>query len=109
MGTSSQHRDVDRIGRIKDALARSNMDALVCALPTNVLLLSGYWPVIGTALAVITKTGFVHVLAPEDEEELARTSWANVVETFSLGSLAEITTTIDALRPSLTPILKDLG
>lgn len=109
MVSSSQQRDVERIERIKHALARSNMDALVCALPTNVLLLSGYWPVIGTALAVITKSGFVHVLAPEDEKELARSSWANIVETFSSGSLAEMTTTVDAVRPSLTTILKDLG
>ncbi len=57
-------RDVERIKRIADALEQSHMDALVCALPINVLLLSGYWPVIGTAVAIITQGGFVHVLAP---------------------------------------------
>jgi Xaa-Pro aminopeptidase len=99
-------RDVERIEHIKDALEQSNMDALVCALPTNVLLLSGYWPVIGTTIAVITRTGFVHVLAPDDEEELARTGRADVVETFSLGSLERITTAVDVLRAPLTKILK---
>ena len=89
------HRDIDRVEHIKHALAQSNIDALVCALPTNVLLLSGYWPVIGTSIAVFTKTGFVHVLAPEDEEELARAGWADVVETFSFGSLTEIKTAIE--------------
>jgi len=109
MGNSSGQRDVARIKLIRDALEQSKMDALVCALPANVLLLSGYWPVIGTAIAVITKTGFVHVLAPEDEAELARTSWADVVETFSLGSLEEITTADAVLRAPLTRILKDIG
>jgi Xaa-Pro aminopeptidase len=109
MGSSSGQRDVDRIELMRDALERSKMDALVCALPTNVLLLSGYWPVIGTAIAVMTKTGFVHVLAPEDEEELARTGWADVVETFSLGSLEELTTAAAVLRAPLTRILKDIG
>ena len=100
------HRDIDRIEHIKHALEQSNIDALVCALPTNVLLLSGYWPVIGTSIAVFTKTGFVHVLAPEDEEELARAGWADVVETFSFGSLTEIKTAIEVLRAPLTKILK---
>jgi Xaa-Pro aminopeptidase len=104
-----KHRDDTRIARIVRALEQSNMDALVCTLPTNVLLISGYWPVIGTTIAVITKSGFVHVLAPEDEEELARTSWANVVETFSLGSLERLTTAVDVLRAPLTTILKDIG
>src|SRR5690349_1558717 len=109
MGSSSGQRDVDRIELLRDALERSNMDALVCALPTNVLLLSGYWPVIGTAIAVITKTGFVHVLAPADEAELARASWADVVETFSLGSLEQLTTAVDVLRVPLMTILQTIG
>src|ERR1051325_5354944 len=109
MGNSSGQRDVDRIELMTNALEQSKLDALVCALPTNVLLLSGYWPVIGTAIAVITKTGFVYVLAPEDEAELARAGWADVVETFSLGSLEEITTAVDVLRAPLTTMLKDIA
>ena len=102
-------RDAERIKRITDALEQSNMDALVCALPTNVLLISGYWPVIGTSVAVITRNGFVHVLAPDDEAELTRGSWADVVETFSFGSLEKLTTVIDVLREPLTTIVRDLG
>src|ERR1051325_6430218 len=109
MGNSSGQRDVDRIELMTNALEQSKLDALVCALPTNVLLLSGYWPVIGTAIAVITKKGFVHVLAPEDEAELARAGGADVVETFSLGSLEEIKTAVDVLRAPLTRILRDIG
>lgn len=79
---------------------------LVCALSTNVLLLSGYWPVIGTAIAVITRSGFVCILAPEDEEDLAQRGWADAVQTFSPGSLDEIGTIEDAVRAPLTDILK---
>lgn len=102
-------RDTDRINRVREALERSNLDALVCALPANVLLISGYWPVIGTSIAVITSTGLVHVLAPDDEAELARGSWADVVETFAMGSLEKLTTAIDVLRAPLTTIVRDLG
>lgn len=102
-------RDADRINRITNALAQSNIDALVCALPANVLLISGYWPVIGTSIAVITRTGFVHVLAPDDEAELARGSWADVVQTFSFGSLDEIKTAIDVLRAPLANVVREIG
>src|SRR5690242_10036417 len=95
--------------RICEALERSRIDALVCALPTNVLLVSGYWPVIGTSIAVIARNGFVHLLAPEDEADLAQESWADVVETFSIGSLEEMKTAIEVLKAPLTRILQELG
>src|ERR1043165_9525122 len=109
MNRGTQQRDTERIRRITGALERANMDALVCALPANVLLVSGYWPVIGTSIAVITRSGFVHVLAPDDEAELARGSWADLVETFSMGSLKELTTAMDVLRGALTTVVRDLG
>ena len=109
MDKGQRQRDVERIARLTDALERSNLDALVCTIPTNVLLICGYWPVIGTSLAVVTRHGSVHLLAPDDEAELAHDSWADVVETFSLGSLAELTTAVDVLRAPLTTIVKDLG
>jgi Xaa-Pro aminopeptidase len=109
MTKDSQQRDADRINRIREALDRSNIDALVCALPTNVLLVSGYWPVIGTSIAVITRNGFIHLLAPDDEAELARESGADVVETFSMGSLAEMKTALDVFRAPLTKIVQDIA
>jgi Xaa-Pro aminopeptidase len=109
MTKGSQQRDAERINRICEALERANMDALVCALPTNVLLVSGYWPVVGTSVAVITRNGVIHVLAPDDEAELVRGSWADVVETLSFGSLDEIKYAVDVLRAPLTTVVKDLG
>lgn len=101
-------KDQDRINLITNALEQSNMDALVCALPTNVLLISGYWPVVGTSIAVITRNGFVHLLAPDDEAELARASGADVIETLSFGSTEEIKTATEVLRAPLTKILKEI-
>jgi Xaa-Pro aminopeptidase len=64
-------RGAERVARIEDALQDARLDALVCTLPANVLLLSGYWPVVGSAVAVATRDGPIAVLAPEDEQELA--------------------------------------
>src|ERR1044071_8015729 len=102
-------RDVERIKFVTQALEQSKMDAMVCALPSNVLMLSGYWPVLGTAIAIVSRTGHVHVLTPDDEEDLARSSWADVVETFSLGSLDELKTVVEMLRAPLRATLTTIG
>jgi hypothetical protein len=41
-------RDKDRMASIRDGLRQNDLDGLVAALPANVLLVSGYWPVVGT-------------------------------------------------------------
>ncbi len=52
-------RDEERGRRIRDALEGLGLEAVVCSLPENVLLLSGYWPVVGDAIAVATREGQV--------------------------------------------------
>lgn len=101
--------DAARIERVAGALAEVGMDALVCALPVNVLLLSGYWPVVGTSVAVATREGTIRVLAPEDEEGLAARGRADEVRTFSPGSLTESMGASEAVRAPLRETLKSLG
>ncbi len=101
-------RGAKRRQRIAEALRAADLDALLCALPTNVLLLSGYWPVVGSALALATRDGRVAVLAPEDERELAERGWAEV-RTFQPGSLQHLTPLVDAVREPLADLARSLG
>ena len=101
--------DAERTERIKSALTAAGMDAVVCALPTNVLLLSGYWPVVGTSICIATGKGSVHVIAPGDEKELAKRGRADEVRTFSPGSLSELSSAADAVCAPLCETLKALG
>jgi len=101
--------DAARIERVAGALAEVGMDALVCALPANVLLLSGYWPVVGTSVAVATREGTIRVLAPEDEKELAARGYADEARTFSPGSLTELIGASEAVRAPLRESLKSMG
>ena len=66
--------DRERQDRIISKLCSSNLDGLLCSLPTQVLLVSGYWPVMGASVAIFTRDGDVHLLIPEDEEEIASQS-----------------------------------
>ena len=102
-------RDEARVGRVRRALSEARVDAVVCALPANVLLLSGYWPVIGTACAIVTRDGAVAVIAPSDERALAVRGWASTFLTFQAGSLRELTTVVEAIRAPLAEAGHALG
>ncbi|HLH39733.1 MAG TPA: Xaa-Pro peptidase family protein [Bryobacteraceae bacterium] len=94
-------RDTERISRIARALKAANLDALVCTLGSNVLLVSGYWPVLGNAIAMCTREGAVAVVAPEDEMEFAERSWADHIFAFAPGSLEKLTNTLDSVPDAL--------
>jgi Xaa-Pro aminopeptidase len=85
------------------------MDMIVCTHPSNVLLVSGYWPVIGNAIAVAARDGAIGVLAPADEAALAAEGWADISATFEPGSLRAITNTIAAVRRPLAALMTALG
>ena len=102
-------RDQERIDRIQRAILENNWDALVCTLASNVLLLSGYWPVIGSAVAIFTREGAVIVLAPEDEKELAEQGWADEVRTFEGGSLKNLKTISESVSDALSEMKGRLG
>ena len=77
---------------IRRALERTNWDLLVCSMPSNVLLLSGYWPAAGYSLAIATRDGRIVLVVPEDEDDLAERSWADEVATYCPASLDRVMT-----------------
>ncbi len=101
-------RDHERITRIRAALREKALDALVCALPHNVLLLSGYWPVVGLSLAVVTREGQVVVIAPEDEKEFALHGWGDEIRTFAAASLDHLATGVERASKPLAQVARDL-
>ena len=65
-------KDPQRRDMILQALQESRLEALASFSPTEVLLLTGYWPVMGMSLAICTRKGEVCAIVPEDELELAK-------------------------------------
>lgn len=96
----------ERVDRIRNALRENQWDLVVCALPMNVLLLSGYWPVVGAGVAIVSSDGRISLLVPEDEEDLARRGWADEIRTFRPGSLDELVTTAEAIRTPLRKLVE---
>ncbi len=98
----------ERIARIQDALKSVDLDAIICTLPSNVLMISGYWPVIGSGMAIATREGEVAVLAPDDELQFAEHGWATRIDTFNPGGLDTITTPALAASDPLRKLVHDL-
>lgn len=97
-----------RIKLIQEALRKAPVDALVCSFPSDVLMLTGYWPVIGTTVAIATAGGRVIAVAPDDEAELALGGWAEV-RTFAPSSLDKLTRPSEAVVDPLAKALRDAG
>lgn len=99
----------DRVAAIRAALADARLEALVCTLPENVLLLSGYWPVVGTSIAIATERGNISLLVPKDEHDLAAHGWATTVREYAPGSMTELLSPAEAARSPLTDVLHQAG
>lgn len=99
---NSSLRDDQRIASIQAALREHKLDALVVSLPSHVLLLTGYYPVIGVSLAICTREGEIALVAPEDEKQFAEQGWAGHVEYFQPVTLE----TIPPLQQSVIAPLK---
>lgn len=102
-------RDNERLTGITAALRDADLNALICTLPENVLVLSGYWPVVGTSVAVATAAGRIAVLVPKDEQDLAEGGWADEVRTYEPGSLERLVGPEESIQAPLESLLLELG
>jgi len=100
--------DRERVTRIRAALGDAGLDALVCRLPENLVLLAGYWPVIGRSAVVVPREGDPVLVAPGLEEEALRRSTVADIRTFQVWHLGDPAPD-DALRALLRGIAADHG
>ena len=102
-------QDKERVERLRAGIREAGLDAVAATLPENVLLSTGYFPVVGTALALVTRDGEVLLFAPHDEHELAEQGRADALIPFRPASLDRITNASEAIREPLRKALRDKG
>jgi Xaa-Pro dipeptidase len=98
----------ERIERIQGALKQNELAGVVCTLPSNVLMLTGYRPVVGMSAAIAHRDSGLLLIVPEDESELAAKSWADEVRTYQPESLNRLSDPALAIREPLRKALHDL-
>lgn len=87
MGGTAVTRDDARETRVRRMMADKGLDGLVCVLPENLVLLTGYWPVIGNAAVVYPCGGDPVVVAPVVDELALERGWVRDVRTFPVFNL----------------------
>jgi len=101
--------DTERIERVRHVLHNANLDALVCALPSNVRLLSGYWPVVGASIGLFTREGAIGLIVPEDELDFSNQGWAGEIQSFVPASLDNLRPLDEILREPVGNVCRLLG
>lgn len=77
-----QSPDLERWNRVRAQLAKSNLAALVCRLTENVVMLSGYWPIMGRSLVIFPTEGNPVLIAPVSEVDESERGWISDVRSF---------------------------
>jgi Xaa-Pro aminopeptidase len=94
---------------IRQALGHTNWDLLVCTMPSNVLLLSGYWPAVGCSVALATRDGQIGLVVPDDEDDVAEQSWVDEVATYTPAPIDRLTTAEESLFEAFLKLKRDLA
>lgn len=104
--------DTLRARRIVEMFKQRGADfhALVCRTPQNVVMLTGYQPILGNSFCIVTlnHAGRVEIrlAVPKDEEDLVPKSAAVEVKTFAEETMDFIGNTLEAVREPLAELLR---
>ncbi len=102
--------DVQRARRIAERMERDGYSGLVCRAPQNVLMLTGYLPVLGNSFCIAShaRDGSLEtrLVVPSDEADLVPEGSAVETRTFSEETLDYIGVTLEAAREPLGSALR---
>ena len=97
-----------RDARNRDVMRTYNLDALVCRLPENVLLLTGYWPLSSFAFALVPGEGPSALIAVNTEEAAIPAGAVDEVRTFGWGVVSAVDPYGDVQR-HLSALIRSAG
>src|SRR5579863_8271733 len=104
--------DKTRAKRIIEMFKQRGADfhVLVCRTPQNVVMLTGYQPILGNSFCVVSLNNVreveIRLVVPKDEEDLVPQGAAVEVKTFSEETMEHIGNTIQAVREPLAELLR---
>ena len=102
-------KDAERRAWLCLALRESDLDAVITPFASEVLLLSGFWPIMASSIAIFTQEGEAHVLVPEDEQEIAQASSDAALAPYLPETLSRLTRAAEAIEAPLGKVLVSLG
>jgi Xaa-Pro aminopeptidase len=110
---STYPMEPDRMERTARLMRRAGLAALVCRLPQHVVMLTGYWPILGNSFCLVSLAGNdaldVRLAIPKAEAELVPDGAAHEVKTFTEETMHWIGTALEAAREPLRELLRAAG
>lgn len=100
--------DPQRRASVIAAMEGAQLQALATVSPPEVLLLTGYWPVMGASLAIATRGGDVCAIVPEDELDLALATSGAKITAYQPHTLDCLTKASEALTEPLRKLAATL-
>jgi Xaa-Pro aminopeptidase len=100
-----------RLQRLKELLAEQGEDyrAIICRLPENLLMFTGYQPILGNSFCLVSRNASgeieIRLAVPVDEQDLIPRGVAVEVVTFAEETLDSIHNAIEAVRVPLGHLL----
>ena len=101
--------DPQRRHLLQQAIHDAGLAGLLCCSPTDVLLLTGYWPVMGASVAVASADGNVSAIVPKDEVELAKATSDAEILPYEPETLHRLSDPATSLADPLHQLLGQLG
>jgi Xaa-Pro aminopeptidase len=101
--------DLLRTERIRQELTSAGIDAVLGQLAANVLMLTGYAPVLGQSFALFPARGEPCLIVPDSEAALARASWCSDVRTFPSSPLDPTTSFWELAVPVISEVMTERG
>jgi Xaa-Pro dipeptidase len=99
----------ERLQRMRRAMEDEKLDALVLRLPENVLLLSGFWPMIGASVLVFPQDGPATCVIPHCYENEARLSLWEAKPVFFRFGVLDSPNPLAAVKDILSGIARGNG
>ncbi len=88
----------------------ADFHAIICRLPQNVVMLTGYQPILGNSFCIVTlnanKEVEFRLAIPKDEEDLVPPSTAVEVKSYAEETMNYIGNTIESVREPLAELLR---
>lgn len=107
--------DNARARRVVEMFTNRGADfhALVCRMPQNVVMLTGYQPILGNSFCIVSLNSVreveIRLAVPKDEEDLVPPGTAVEVKTFAEETMDFIGTTIQAAHDALAELARSAG
>ncbi len=96
-----------RTEHVRSEITSAGLDALLCQVSSNVLMLTGYAPVLGQSFVLFPAKGDPTLIVPSAEEALARQGWCADLRTYENATLSQYRSVLDAVRPILEAAISE--